>query len=243
MKLIMAALTVTSAFLSAQSLASTPTLAAEHVVLLHGLARSASSMTSLSKALQTAGYSVCNISYPSRKYSVEVLARDFVMPEIARCFPDQGVKINFVTHSMGGIIVRQLAVTGSLPNMGRVVMLSPPNQGSEVVDTLSRLWLFKCIGGPAGVTLGTGENAITRQLGPATFELGIITGNRSVNPFISLLLPGEDDGKVAVYSARLDGMKNFMSIPSSHPFIMKNTHAIQQKLHFLEHGNFQQTAS
>lgn len=242
MKPVMTALTLTS-LMAIQAQANTAIPSAEPVVLLHGLARSASSMTSLSKALLAAGHSVCNIAYPSRKHSVEVLARDFVMPEITRCFPHQSEKINFVTHSMGGIIVRQLAATGALPNMGRVIMISPPNQGSEVVDALDRFWLFRNIGGPAGETLGTGEKSITQKLGSATFELGVITGTRSVNPFLSLLLPGEDDGKVAVSSARLDGMRDFITIPSSHPFIIKNTHAIQQALHFLEHGSFQKKSS
>lgn len=242
MKLVMTTLALTS-LMAIQAQANTAIPSAEPVVLLHGLARSAASMKNLSKELQAAGYSVCNIAYPSRKHSVEVLTRDFVIPEITRCFPDQNEKINFVTHSMGGIIVRQLAATGDFPNMGRVVMISPPNQGSEVVDALDRFWLFRNIGGPAGETLGTGEKSITQKLGPATFELGVITGTRSVNPFLSLLLPGEDDGKVAVSSARLDGMRDFITIPSSHPFIMKNTHTIQQTLHFLEHGNFQKTAS
>lgn len=240
MKHIMAAL---AAIFMADPVMAKDFPAAEPVVLLHGLARGASSMTSLSKALQAEGYVVCNIAYPSRKHSVEALARDFVRPEIARCFPGHPARIHFVTHSMGGIVVRQLAASGDMPNMGRVVMLSPPNQGSEIVDTIGGIRLFKTIGGPAGETLGTGENSVARKLGPATFELGIITGTRSVNPFLSLLLPGDNDGKVTVSSARLAGMKGFLAIPSSHPFIMKNPYAIQQTLHFLKHGDFQRLSS
>ena len=103
---------------------------AEPVVVLHGLARSANSMERISQSLGAAGFNVCNVAYPSRRHPITTLARDFVAPEISRCFPGVTVPIHFVTHSLGGIIVRELAASGAITNFGRVVMLSPPNQGS-----------------------------------------------------------------------------------------------------------------
>jgi pimeloyl-ACP methyl ester carboxylesterase len=215
---------------------------AGHVVLLHGLARSSSSMKKLQSVLRANGYEVCNVDYPSREHSIEVLASDFVAPAIAKCFSDNE-PVNFVTHSLGGIVVRQLAATKAVANIGRVVMLSPPNHGSELVDKLGSLKLFDWINGPAGKEIGTDSHSLPIRLGPATFELGIITGDRSINPFLSMLIPGDNDGKVAVDHAKLDGMKDFTVLHCSHPYIMKCDPAIVQTLQFLKHGEFRHAAT
>lgn len=212
--------------------------AGESVVLLHGLARSSDSMSRMARALETAGYRVCNVSYPSRKYSIEVLTADFVVPAVRACRSGETDTVHFVTHSLGGIVVRQLAKSHSDLRIGRVVMLSPPNHGSEVVDRLGTLSLFTLINGPAGLQLATGEEFLPRTLGPASFDVGIITGSRTVNPILSLLIPGTDDGKVSIESARLEGMKDFRVIPATHPFIMNNKLAIEQTLAFLAEGKF-----
>lgn len=212
--------------------------AGEAVVLLHGLARSPASMAPLARSLEDAGYAVCNVGYPSRRHPVEVLARAHVAPAIARCFPDREQPLHFVTHSMGGIVVRQLAASGAVPRIGRVVMLSPPNQGSEVVDALGDWRLFQALNGPAGAQLGTAATLPPAHLGPPSFELGVIAGKRSINWGLSLLIPGADDGKVAVRRARLAGMRDFRVIACSHPFMPADDEAIAQTLHFLRTGHF-----
>jgi len=212
---------------------------AGNVVLLHGLARTAGSMDSMQKQLSKAGYNVCNIDYPSRKHRIETLTREFVIPEIQQCFINPGKAIHFVTHSLGGIIVRQIAVEYEQISIGRVVMLSPPNQGSEVVDKLGTWGLFQWINGPAGTQLGTAKDSLPNQLGAATFELGIITGNRSINLILSSLIPGPDDGKVSIQNARLDGMQDFLVVEQTHPFIMSNDKVQSQTLYFLQTGRFQ----
>ena len=210
----------------------------ESVVLLHGLAGTSKSMTRMAGALEAAGYRVCNVSYPSRQHSVEVLAADFVAPAVRACRSSEKETVHFVTHSLGGIIVRQLAKAEADLKIGRVVMLSPPNHGSEVVDKLGTLSLFTLINGPAGLQLATGEDFVPRSLGPASFDVGIITGSRTVNPILSLLIPGTDDGKVSIESAKLEGMTDFCVIPATHPFIMNNERAIGLTLSFLADGRF-----
>jgi pimeloyl-ACP methyl ester carboxylesterase len=212
---------------------------AGRVVLLHGLARSASSLAKMQEALQADGYEVCNIEYPSREHTIEILAAEFVAPAIAKCFAQSPVEpIHFITHSMGGIIVRQLAATKAVEKIGRVVMLSPPNHGSEVVDKLGDFKIFDWLNGPAGKEIGTRVDSTPLRLGPATFEVGIITGVRSMNPFLSMMIPGKDDGKVGVDNAKLEGMKDFLVLRCSHPMIMKSPHAIDQAVFFLHHGAF-----
>lgn len=213
------------------------------VVLLHGLARSSSSMNKMETALQKQGFHTCNIDYPSTKHCIERLASDHILPKIKECAGNLDTPIDFVTHSMGGILVRYLARHRLIPDIGRVVMLSPPNKGSEVVDILGDNWLFEYINGPAGKQLGTDASSLPRQLGDAAFEVGIITGSRSINLILSLMIHGDDDGKVSIEHAKLQGMKDFLVLPSSHPFIMKSKKAIEQTLHFLNHGMFQKENS
>ena len=126
-----------------------------------------------------------------------------------------------------------------LPELGRVVMLAPPNQGSEVVDKLGGLFLFKWLNGPAGGELSTDANSVPHRLGPVNYTVGVIAGDRSINWINSLLLiPGRDDGKVSIERTRLAGMSDWMVIPATHPFIMKNREAIRQTIQFLRAGGF-----
>ncbi len=154
----------------------------EEVILLHGLCRTSRSMVKMESALTEAGYKVRNVDYPSRKTSIQELADDAVGKVVNDCQRDGAAKINFVTHSMGGILVRSYLARHEIPNLGRVVMLAPPNQGSEVVDKLGGLFLFKWINGPAGNELGTDKNSTPNRLGPANFPVG----NRRGRPFNQL---------------------------------------------------------
>jgi pimeloyl-ACP methyl ester carboxylesterase len=162
-----------------------------------------------------------------------------VLPAIRRCVADPREKVHFVTHSLGGIVVRQLLSTHAIANVGRVVMLSPPNHGSEVVDKLGDLTVFDWLNGPAGRELSTQPGSTPLKLGPADFEVGIITGVSSINPILSMMIPGEDDGKVAVKNAQLAGMKDFLLVRCSHPLIMKSERVITQTLRFLNRGSFE----
>ena len=219
------------------------TASSEYVVLLHGLARSKSSMAKLESHLSDKGYSVLNIAYPSRSKTIEELAGEVIPKAIERCRNNGAKKIHFVTHSMGGIVVRYYLKHYALPELGRVVMLSPPNRGSEVVDKLGQTFIFKWINGPAGQQLGTGNDNLPKKLGAVDFDLGIITGDRSINPFLSLIIPGTDDGKVSVNNAKVEGMRDYIVIHATHPFIMKNRQAIEQAIHFLKFGKFQKSVS
>ena len=223
----------------AMSAITSPAFSApEEVILLHGLCRTSHSMAKMERALTEAGYQVKNVDYPSRTASIQQLADDAIGRAVADCQRDGATKIDFVTHSLGGILVRSYLARHSVPPLGRVVMLAPPNQGSEVVDKLGWLFLFKWINGPAGSELGTGTNSTPNRLGPATYPVGIIAGDRSINWINSLLIPGTDDGKVSVERTKLAGMADFIIVPAAHPFIMRNRAAISQTISFLKTGSF-----
>lgn len=215
---------------------TTPAVAEEVVILLHGLIRTSSSMEVMEDALLKEAYIVHNIDYPSRHFPIEKLAKD-VREQVA-ALTESDDTIHFVTHSMGGILVRTIQKEIPLENIGRVVMLSPPNQGSELVDSLGSFSLFDWINGPAGSQLGTEPDDYIASLGPVDFELGVITGDRSINWINSIIIPGKDDGKVSTEHAKVEGMQDFMVIHATHPYIMKNDEAVKATIRFLKSGSF-----
>ncbi len=219
--------------------ASAPAAAVDCVVLLHGLARTAASMDVMQQALADAGFETANIDYPSRHHTVEELAAMAVPDGVAACRAKQGVeRIHFVTHSLGGILLRQFLAGNELEELGRVVMLAPPNQGSNAVDELDHLPGFDWLNGPAGRQLGKGENSVPLRLGPADFEVGIIAGSRTIDPVTSAVLDNPDDGRVSVEDTRLEGMRDFVVVEHSHAFIMRMSRPIELTIRFLTSGSF-----
>jgi pimeloyl-ACP methyl ester carboxylesterase len=212
--------------------------APDHVILLHGLCRTSRAMVPLQKALANAGYQVHNLDYPSRSTNIETLAETVIGPAVEACQKAGARRIDFVTHSLGGILVRCYLARHPIPQLGRVVMLAPPNQGSEIVDRLGGWWLFKKINGPAGNELGTGVNSLPNRLGPVNYCVGVIAGSRTINWINSLMIPGTDDGKVSLERTKLAGMSDYLVIPATHPFIMRNRTAIRQTICFLQRGCF-----
>lgn len=217
-------------------LLSSTSFAAECVVFLHGLARTSASMNKAAAEFAKTGYRIANVDYPSRHHPIETLAPMAMGDGLSRC--EGASEVHFVTHSLGGIIVRYFLSNEVIANLGRVVMFAPPNQGSEVVDSLQRVPGFRMLNGPAGLQLGTGANSVPRALGPVEFELGVIAGDMTFNPILSQYLANPDDGKVSVKSTRVAGMSDFLVLPHSHPFIMKSDLAIAQAKAFIATGRF-----
>lgn len=221
-------------------LASSPvvTAADECVVLLHGLGRSHHSMDKIEATLLAQGYLVWSKSYQSRERAVDFLAGQVLDPGLAYCEQQHATRVHLVSHSLGGLLIRIYLQDHSITGLGRIVMLAPPNHGSEVTDVLKENNLYEWALGPAGQVLGTGPEGIANQLEPIPGEIGIIAGNTTSDPWFSPIIPGEDDGKVSVESARLDEMKDFLVIEAGHTYIMRNDLAITQILSFLQDGEF-----
>ncbi|MFZ1987065.1 MAG: alpha/beta fold hydrolase, partial [Desulfatitalea sp.] len=208
---------------------------------LHGLGRTHRSMKAMGKALEAAGYRTVNMDYPSRQAPIEELAMQVIPAALDQCREAGPGSIHFVTHSMGGLLVRYYLSREKIANVGRVVMLSPPNQGSEVCDYLHDNFFYRWYNGPAGQQLGTGPEDMPARLGPVTYPVGVITGNvhHFFDSWISGIIPGEDDGKVSVERAKVAGMTDFLALPYSHSFIMTQGETIAQTIYFLRHGAFQ----
>jgi triacylglycerol lipase len=168
---------------------------------------------------------------------IDSLAAD-LQQYLETCCRRKEADLHFVTHSLGGILVRAL-IAGERPeNLGRVVMLSPLNKGGETVDLLKDYSLFKKLLGPASMQLGTDPESFPNSLGPADFELGIITGDRTIDPVSSWIIPGKDDGKAAVEKTKLEGMTDFLLVNVSHTYIMENPEVAYEVIYFLKDGRF-----
>ncbi len=211
------------------------------VIALHGLARGPGSMNSMSKVLGRYGFTVIVKSYPSTTLPIENLSS--VVGEALRdCDKINATHIYFVTHSMGGILVRHFFQKThpklDVSKIKAIVMLSPPNHGSEIVDAFKNDQWFKWYHGPAGSQLGTDPQSLPNQLAPIPFDIGIITGNVSSDPWFSYLFSGPNDGKVSVESAKLAEMKSMIVVPRGHTFIMNAEEVIEQVQNFFEYQTF-----
>ncbi|MGB6908002.1 MAG: alpha/beta fold hydrolase [Methyloceanibacter sp.] len=211
-----------------------PPVENECVVLVHGLNRGDGSLFLMERLLSAAGYQVVNLDYPSRSATIDKLV-GYLADAVAAC---DDRTVNFITHSLGGILVRGWIGMNDRGNLGSVVMLAPPNQGSELVDAMADLALYRFITGPAGQQLGTDEEGGPARFGPVDFDLGVIAGDRSLNPVFSAMIPGEDDGAVSVKSTKVEGMADHVVLPVTHTLMMNNPLVIAQAMIFLQTGHF-----
>ncbi len=210
---------------------------AETVVMLHGLGRTSVSLALLERRVRAAGYRVVMFDYPSTTEPFDHLV-DSLGVVLRGCCSDGTSPVHFVTHSMGGVLVRSYLTGAEEWVGGRVVMLSPPNQGSEIIDAFGASPLLVAVVGPAGARLGTDSTGVVRELDPVDFELGVIAGDRSLVRLGSWLIPGPDDGLVGVESARVEGITDFLVVPANHTTIMNRRDVADAVISFLKSGKF-----
>ena len=213
----------------------------EAVVLLHGLGRTRFSMARLERVFRRDGYFVLNRTYPSRRMKIDSMSLKTIDPLIKACWAAGCRRIHFVTHSMGGILVRAfMAQNPDVPELknSHIVMLAPPNNGSQIVDRFGHTRWFRCVFGPGACQLRTGADGYPATLGEAPATTGVIAGTHTWDPIFSRYLPGPHDGKVTVENTRLGGMKDHLTAPVTHTFIAWSSPVIRQCRHFVRHGAF-----
>ena len=225
-------------FLLFSTIATAEKSQSDCAILLHGMGRTSLSMSAIENALENQGYTVWNEGYPSLTESLEVFAKPMMETAITYCRDHKAESIHFVTHSLGGIIVRYYLQNHKIDKLGRIVMLAPPNKGSEVADGMKDGFLYQTFMGPNAQMLGTDNNSLPNRLKPIEGEIGIIAGAADGDPWFLPEIPGADDGKVAVERTKLAEMKDFLKVNSGHTFIMQDKEVIHQILYFLEYGYF-----
>lgn len=208
----------------------------ECVILLHGLGRTHFSMSMLESTLRKKHYFVVNQNYPSTRKSIHALANEYIPPMVTECIKHHKKPIHFVTHSLGGIILQYYLQNHTISGLGNIVMLAPPNHGSQLADQMHHRWYTRFLLGPVVKELTTQKKPIRLRSGQ--YKIGIIAGNSSLNPFAHRIFGEPNDGKVAVSSTRMDQMSDFIVLPVSHTFMMNNTVVLKQILYFLNHGRF-----
>lgn len=210
----------------------------ECAILLHGLGRTSLSLGLIEEALEKQGFHVFNKSYSSLTHSVDEITEPTIKSGLTYCNAKRSKKIHFVTHSLGGILVRYYLQNHQIPKLGRVVMLAPPNQGSEIADKMKDGFLYRSILGPTGQVLGTDESSLPNKLKPIVGEIGIIAGEKKGASWFLPEIPGDNDGKVSVKRTKLPEMKDFLLVKENHMFIMRNTEVIRQVIFFIKNGMF-----
>lgn len=199
----------------------------EIIVLIHGLMRTSLSMWPLKIYLNKQGYLVYSYSYPSAKYSIQehgVYLHQFIKNLLEK---HPGVKINFITHSLGGIITREALSSLSakqLKNIGSLIMLAPPNQGSKLAKLSTEM--FPMLTSPIKplVELSSDQTSYVHHVSVPSIRIGIIAGRY--------------DAKVPPEFARLEGQNEPVIVNSNHTFIMNNAKTRQLIMSFLKKGVF-----
>ena len=216
---------------------SAKTETVECVILLHGLGRSGLSMKAVELRLEEEGYTVVNQSYPSTQHPIEELAEIALSEALPKC--PKNVRVNFVTHSLGGILLRQYLSAGTIDSLGRTVMLGPPNQGSQLADFIQSIKVANHLQPAAGRQLGTDEQSVPRSLGAVNFNVGVIAGNRNWRPLVSKPLEGQpNDGTVTVDETKVAGMSDFLELPATHTMMMWQEDVLEQIVTYLNTGSF-----
>ena len=207
------------------------------VVLLHGLARGPWSMALLGRRLTRAGFTVHNLSYPSRPDSLSTAVAELERQLERRDLAGRE-RLFWAGYSLGGLVARAYLEAHRPHGRDRLVMMAPPNRGTELVDTLGHLRLFRLTFGELAARLGTAEDSLPRSLAPPPAETGVIAGNRWINPLGGWLLESDHDGTVTVENTKLPGLADHLVVPHTHTFLMNSSRVAEETIHFLRAGRF-----
>lgn len=213
--------------------------AGDYVVILHGFGQSSKSMQRLETYLTDSGYEVINISYPSSKYSIPKLAKDFVWQEVIKKRTDKRRKIHFIGYSMGGVVARYIIEHIKPVNFGKLVLIASPVGGSEIANLIRDFSFTRKFFGPAVEDLATDSDVIKRLKSRVNYDVGVISGNISLNFITSFfLISGESDGTVSLESTKVSGMKDHQIMPYPHFMMIRNSKVPKFLVNFLSCSKF-----
>jgi pimeloyl-ACP methyl ester carboxylesterase len=216
-----------------------PPMSGKAAIEIHGITKSSKTYYAMRPALEKAGYMVVPFDYPSTRIDISQAAR--YLNRVIQSL--NGIdRIDFVVHSMGGLVVRSWFRDHDDLRIKRMVMLGTPNRGAELADMLKKNAAFRLIMGPAGQQLVTGDSGTIAQLPVPPCEFGIIAGGRGSEGY-NPLVAGDNDLIVSVESTRLVGAADFLMVHAMHTFMLSNPEAIEATVRFLESGHFRKNGS
>jgi pimeloyl-ACP methyl ester carboxylesterase len=210
------------------------------VVLLHGIKKTSACMSKFARHLEGLGYRVRNLDYPSTRLPIEKIAERIELEIEDASESTADGKVHLIGHSMGGLVIRAVLKNYRPHNLGRVIMIGTPNKGSQVADFLKAVPLYQKLYGPAGQQLITDQSGFAEIFGPVDFDLGIIAGNRTIDPISSLVIGYRrpNDGKVTVENTKLEGAADHIVVATNHTFFPSSRVMWQQAEAFLCNGLF-----
>jgi hypothetical protein len=212
------------------------------VLLLHGHGRFGASMMVMARAARRAGYATLAPNYPYRR-SLEDIA-DWLAPRVAAFESSFEGPLHIVTHSLGGLVARISIAAHRPQRLGRVVMLAPPNGGSELADLLFRMKLARWILGGSGAYLRTDRDPRHEALlGIIDYPVGVIAGDRPLLPLPFRLLPLPHDGKVSIAATRVAGLADHVTLPVTHTLMVYDRRVIAAAMAFLAEGSFSRASN
>jgi pimeloyl-ACP methyl ester carboxylesterase len=210
------------------------------IVLVHGFMDTRFHLYFMEKELIADGYVVINKTYPSASMSIEECA-DYLAGVIQRGTEDiKGpYELDFITHSMGGLVARCYLSRHRPPQAKRLVMIATPNRGVTKAELAARLPLADRVLGPALMEMAQGKDYLCGLCGGApAIEFAVIAGGKGDGKGYSILIPGDDDGTVAVRSAYLPGAADFLLLDHIHNLICYYDDTIRNARAFIEEGAF-----
>ncbi|PCJ54906.1 MAG: hypothetical protein COA70_04240 [Planctomycetota bacterium] len=204
------------------------------VILLHGIADSRLSFWRLEDKLKQDGWQVAALSYPSTHQSLQQHADHLAeVVEHLRGYRS----VHFVTHSLGGIVVRRFLADGGVwqqrISIKRIVMIGPPNQGAVFAEKVEAFPPYTWIFGDAGKSL---TPSAMKSLPAPEMPFLVIAGSRGNKDGWNPVLQGDDDFVVRVEETHLQGETGHLLVKGLHGLMMNNNGVIAATLMFLRNG-------
>jgi pimeloyl-ACP methyl ester carboxylesterase len=208
------------------------------VILVHGIIRSSKSFSRMRDELEQSGFTVIGFDYPSTQVTIHESAE--YLRRVIKSL-EHVTEINFVVHSMGGLLVRTYLRQEPDPRIRRMVMLGVPNHGANMANVVQNNPLFKLLFGPAGQQLIEDPEGFIAGLPTPQFDFAVIAGARGTEDGWNPLIDGDDDGTVEVENTRLPGAADFMTVNGMHSFLMDREDVIDAACRFLTTGALRET--